>query len=842
MRVSLNTIKRLNQQYKTADDVTKIGVDELVKKVGAQLGAVEEVIKFGDKYQGIIIAKVVSCQPHPDADKLKVCLIDDGGVVKDVKRDDQGLVQVVCGAPNVHEGMLAAWLPPGATVPDTIGNEPFVLEARELRGVVSNGMLASPKELSLGESHDGLLEIDGDIKPGSDFAETYGLKDDSVLDIENKMFTHRPDCFGLLGVARELAGIQSMPFKSPDWYTPKPQLPQPETDELKLTVTNELPELVPRFTAVTMRDVEVGPSPVWLQVELAKVGQKSINNIVDYTNYFMVLTGQPLHAFDYDKLKSLSNSEAAIVIRNPKPGEKLTLLNRQEIEPRAEAIMIATDKQLIGVAGIKGGADTEVDLGTKNIILECANFDMYSIRRTSMAHGLFSDAATRFTKGQSPLQPPAVLTKIIEEIRAQAGGKVASQVIDSNSLDKTVLERQSLFPTIKLDTNFVNQRLGSELTSNDIQALLSNVEFKVDVEGDNFNVTAPFWRTDVELREDVVEEVGRLHGYDQLPLELPKRDLTPTPQDPLLTGKSIIRRKLSTAGANEVLTYSFVHGSLLNSVGQDPAKAYQIANALSPDLEYYRLSLMPSLLDKVHPNIKAGYDMFALFELGAVHTLESKPDKDGLPQEHQYTGLVLAVADKLKPAGSAYYQAKKYLENLVNQELVYQPVDESIKGYAAVQPYEPNRSAQVSLKSGEFLGIIGEFKPSVARALKLPKYCAGFEVDTEVVQQLLATGPAYQPLSRFPSVKQDITLKAPAKLNYQTVGDFVAQEAQAHAPKNSRLQVEALDIYQKQGDHINFTFRLTTTAFDRTLTDAEVNQLLDAVAAAAKTKLSAERI
>lgn len=632
MKISLNSIRDFNRRYGCTDDVAGISANELVEIIGAQLGAVEQVLPIGEKYQGIVIAKVVSSVKHPDADKLHVCKIDDGGVVKDVKRGEDGLVQVVCGAPNVREGLLVAWLPPGATVPETVGKEPFVLEARDIRGQTSNGMLASPKELALGDNHDGILEIDGEHQPGTDFAKTFGLAGDVVIDIENKMFTHRPDCFGFLGVARELAGIQHKPFKSPDWYVPKPTFPEMEADELKLEVKNELPKLVPRFTAIAMRGVTVGPSPVWLQVELAKVGQKSINNIVDYTNFFMLETGQPLHAYDYDKVKALSGDDGAIiVIRHPQNGEKLKLLNGKELEPGAVDIMIATDKQLIGVGGVMGGSDTEVDANTQNIILECANFDMYSIRRTSMAHGLFTDAVTRFTKGQSPLQNLAVLAKIVDEIRSYAGGRVASPVIDSQHLGEKTLTDGTLFTPVRVSKEFINQRLGLKLTDEQIIDLLKNVEFKIENKGDELTVTAPFWRTDIELPEDVVEEVGRLYGYDHLPLVLPRRDLTPPAKDPLLTLKAQIRQRLAKAGANEVLTYSFVHGDLLDKTGQDRAKAFSLSNALSPDLQYYRISPMPSLLDKVHANIKAGYDEFALFELSKMHNLDHIDDDAGLP-------------------------------------------------------------------------------------------------------------------------------------------------------------------------------------------------------------------
>lgn len=825
MKVSLNAVK----QYV---DFELAPVDELVQKVGAQLGAVEEVVNLGEKYQGIIIVKVVKVEKHPDADKLHVCQIDTG------KGES---VQVVCGAPNVHEGMLAAWLPPGATIPNTVGKDPFVLEARAIRGEKSNGMLASPKELDLGDSHDGLLVLDKG-QPGDDFAKTYKL-DDHVIDIENKMFTHRPDCFGVLGVAREIAGILHQPFKSPDWYSPNPKFPEVDGDELKLSINNELPELAPRFTAVTMSGVEVKPSPVWLQVALTKFGQKPVNNIVDLTNFYMLVTGQPLHAYDYDKVKALSGGDAAIVIRNPKPGEKIKLLSGKEIEPRAEAIMIATDKQLIGIGGIMGGTETEVDENTRNIILECANFDMYSIRRTSMEHGLFTDAVTRFTKGQSPLQCLAVLAKAADSIRQATQGKVASEAVDDNHLDKTVLERQSLYAPVKVSAGFINARLGLELSIGEMKKLLENVEFKTEVKGEELTVTAPFWRTDIELREDVVEEVGRLYGYDHLPLKLPKRDLTPAPRDPLLELKSQIRAKLAKAGANEVLTYSFVHGDLLDKVGQDKSQAFQISNALSPDLQYYRLSLVPSLLEKVHPNIKAGYGEFAQFEIGKTHSLEHPQDDDGLPSEFEFTSLIVAADNKLKKSGAAYYEARKYLQALAGVPLEFKPISQEMQKYPVVQPYDLNRSALVSIKGGDFLGIIGEFKPSVASKLKLPKYCAGFEIDTQVLQKEL-DGASYVTLPRFPKVTQDITLKVPADLAYQELYDFVSAELGKAQPKKTLPKLSPLDIFQRDDDkkHKQVTFHLDIASYDRTLTDAEVNKLLDAVAAAAKTKYGAERV
>lgn len=847
MKLSISSIKNLNKQYSLSSDVTKVGLSELSKIIGAQLGEIESTQSIGEKYQGIIIAKVVKCQKHPNADKLNICLIDDGGAAKKVDRDKDGLVQVVCGAPNVKAGILVAWLPPGATVPETYDSEPFVLGARELRGVVSNGMLASPKELALGDSHDGILIIDDKLKPGSDFAKTYGLDGDHIIDIENKMLTHRPDCFGLLGVYRELAGIQGIAVKSPKWYQVSPDFTKPSVKTLPLKITNDIPKLCSRFSAVVVSGVEVKTSPVWLQVELAKIGVKAINNIVDYTNYYSYLTGQPLHAYDYDKLARLSGTVPAIVVRHPKKGESIKLLNGKTIEPREEAIMIATDKQLLGIGGVMGGSESEVDDQTKNIVLESANFDMYSIRRTSMEHGLFTDAVTRFNKGQSPLQTVAVIAKITDDICANTGGQVASQLYDLNHLSKAVQSSDTIHQELTITADFINTRLGFSLSAKEIATLLNNVEFQVKISGQKLTVKAPFWRTDIECLEDIVEEVGRLHGYDNADLKLPLRSSKPADTNKILDLKNNIRNILSKSGANEILSYSFVHGQIIDKALQDKQKAYQLSNALSPDLQYYRLSLTPSLLDKVHPNIKAGYDHFTIFELGKSHNLDQL-DNDDLPAESEVLALVVAASSKVKISGAAYYQAKKLLTNLayeLNVELQFSKITK-VDSQQAYKPYDPERSAIVKIKGQtEALGVIGEFKATVRHDFKLPAYSAGFEIDSMLLEAASAVAPSsYNQLSRFPSVTQDITLKVQQNLSYAELETELNTQLAKYLPEHSSYHLQATSIYQaKLTDSTkNITFRFKIANFERTLTDKEVNKVLDNLSRELAKKLDAKRV
>jgi phenylalanyl-tRNA synthetase beta chain len=832
MKISLNWVKEYTD--------VKLPLDELVEKIGLQLGAVDEVIDVGAKYKGIVIVKVVKCDKHPNADKLSVCLIDDGGVTKGVKRNKDGLVQVVCGAPNVHTDMLAVWLPPGVTVPSSFDKEPFVLDARELRGIVSNGMLASASELAISEDHSGIVELT-EGKPGNDFAAALKLND-YIIDVENKMFTHRPDLFGILGVAREIAGITGKQFKSPGWYqSPERQcVPSLEKDQLKFGLKNEIPKLVPRFMARVIQGVKVEPSPMALQVRLSSIGIRPINNIVDVTNYIMYLTGQPMHAYDYDKL------ENGIIIRHGKKGEKLKLLGGKEIALREQDIVIADHKKPIGLGGVMGGADTEVDESTKNIVLEVANFDMYTIRRTAMEHGLFTDAVTRFTKGQSPYQIDRVMALAVNSIVGEEPGGIPEKTIyDDKHLPK---EKK----VIKVEVSFINERLGEKLSGEQMKKLLENVEIDTELNGGVLHAVPPFWRTDLEIPEDIVEEIGRLYGYQHISLNLPTRTITPTPKDQLLATQQEARGMLAAAGANEVLTYTFVHGNLLDSVGQDKKLAYQVANALSPDLQYYRLSLLPSLLEKVHPNIKAGFNEFAMFEINPVHSKDLT--SGGLPIEDQRLALVFAAEEKTARStysGAAYYQAKKYLDILLEHlgiDAVYSSAENYTPkmgiGKAALAPFEKSRTAIVKTRDGKLLAEIGEFSASTRKNLKLPVFAAGFELDIAAAMEAGSKTSRYQPLPRFPKVEQDITLKVDSKVEFKELFDFLNNEILKQEPQHTRHGLVPLDIYQKSpaDKHKNISFRLEIASYQRTLTTDTVNKLLDSVASRAKEKLGAERV
>ncbi len=855
MKISLNTIK----QY---IDFELPPVDELVERINQRLGSVEKVTDLSEKYKDAIIVKVVSCEKHPNADKLSVCTIDDGGKVGDIPRDEQGHIQVVCGAPNVHADMFAIWLPPRSTVPASFDDkEPFVLDARELRGVVSQGMLAAADELALGTDHTGIIEINPDewkpskldITPGVSFAQIYGL-DDVSIELENKMFTHRPDCFGQIGVAREIAGILEQKFTSPAWYIDTPQFS--DASGLEFKVENNAGEKVPRFMAVAIKDVTIKPSPLWLQIELIRLGGKPINNIVDVTNYVMLLTAQPTHAYDYDKLRG-----HMLGTRFARDGEKTTLLNGKTYELTADDIVIVDGEGIVGLGGVMGGGNSEVSDTTKNIVLECANFDMYTVRKTSMRHGIFTDAVTRFSKGQSSLQQPHIISLLMQSTFDVAGGEQASGMFDI-AIEHMPAEKVMATPT------FIIERLGQRIKNEEIKRLLGNVEFSIDeheltttesfasqlddigeVKERQFSevamyIAAPFWRTDIELLEDVVEEVGRLYGFDRLPRVLPERSIEPAPKNARFEIKRRIRQSLSRAGANEVLTYSFVHEHTMKKAEQDITQAFSLSNALSPDLQYYRLSVLPSLLEKVHPNIKSGHDEFVLFEIGKGHNKKYHADDDeGLPGELEF---VDAVYTSKKPhEGAAYFQIRKLLSTLAAElgfTLKYVPITEEMD-YPVTAPFDQKRSALVESRSGEFIGMIGELKASVLQKFKMPAYSAAITLDLSGLEKASAE-KTYAPLSRFPAVTQDISLKVSDHVQYEDVFSLVWLVVNEHKPGECDVQLMPLSIYQSADTtaYKTITLRLVIASYDKTLTDQDVTQVLDTVAAAAKEKFDAERL
>ncbi len=811
MIVSLNWLK----QY---TDIN-LSIDELTILIGERLVEIEGVEYIGDKYKDVIVARVVTCAPLEGTDHLSLTTIDDGGVRQGVDRNDDGYVQVVCGAPNVEAGILVAWLPPESVVPETYGDkEPFVLGAKQLRGVVSNGMLASAKELDLYDDHTGILIIDKNAKPGDSFRDLYEL-DDYLLDIENKSLTHRPDAFGVIGFAREVAGIQGLPFSNPDWLQLDRKLEGVEGESLQVAIDD--PTLSDRFQAVLLTDInENALSPIQMQTYLSRSGIRPINAAVDAANFVMLLTGQPSHTYDYDKLLAVSGGSGVVHVRTARTDETLELLDGKVIELDESDIVIAAGDVAVGLAGIMGGATTAVDETTKRVLLEVATFDLYHLRTSQMRHGIFSEAVTRFTKGiPAPLGGPA-LAEVVRLLQENAGAKVASFVADDYPG-----ERRPGVVTVTED--LVNSVLGVQLSAEDIVTILENVGFDVAFSHLTATVTVPYWREDIHIAEDIVEEVGRMVGFDTINLTLPSRNTKAVEPSGFDTFRSKLRQYLVRAGANEVLTYSFVHEDSLKKAGQNPENSYRIVNSLSPELQRYRQSLTPSLLPLVHANKKAGYDNFALFEINKTHDIASGLTDENVPVEHSRVAFVIA------PNGdsTAYYVAKKYVDyiaEMLGVSVDFRPL-EKVGDDPVVAPFEPKRSAALfDNRSGAYLGIVGEYRKAVASAWKLPESVAGFELNLQALFRASAARSSdYRPLSKYPGTERDVCFRVGSEVPYR---EILSETKKILEKTHLITSIEPVDIYRAEGAETkNVTIRIRLGSYDKTLTSDEVAAVMGEV-------------
>lgn len=755
MRISLNWLKKYVD--------IKIPDDDLVRLIGARLVEVEGVIDETTKYNNIYVVRVETAEKIPDT-HLTLCQISCGG---------SELVQVVCGAPNVREGMLAAWIAPGAIVPASVHEDaPFVIGKRKMLGKYeSSGMLAGADELDFGDDHSGIVEINPDIaKPGDLLTDVFELND-KILEIENKSLTHRPDTFGIIGFAREVAGILGQKFNEIEL-----------DNDLKTDNNIEIvidKNICSRYSAIMLeKHGEMKKKYLsWQDTILAKSGMRPVDVIVDATNYLMLLTGQPLHAFDYDKFVAVGGEkEPKITVRLARVGEKLVLLDDKEIELNENDIVICSGDTPVALGGAMGGKSTAIDENTKNIILESATFSLYNLRKTQMAHGIFSEAITRFTKGQPAYQTLAVAERCAGMLAD--GFKVAS-VVDN-------YEKPAKENVVKITTEEINGLLGTSYSKELIKTTLENVGFVV--KGD-FEITAPVWRTDIHIKEDVIEEIGRLNGYDNILPTLPRHATAES--NKALKLKSEIREIMKRFGANEVLTYSFVSEKLLEKAGQDSKNSYKIVNSISPELQLVRQSIVPSLLDKAFVNQKIPYNEFALYEINKVYQKAWGMDTENVPVEKSRMGFVLA---ERKTVGTAYYKAKYFVEKLLS-ELNIAPEFKALSDNAAeAKPFEKKRAAEIYVGE-ESVGFVGEFKNKVRNNFKLAEFLAGFELDFDKLVEFVK--PTREVNIVAEKEKRDLTVAT-----NKTYKELLGKIESILAENNVTAKISPISIYQPDNSDV----------------------------------------
>ncbi|MCD4756163.1 phenylalanine--tRNA ligase subunit beta [bacterium] len=811
-----------------AKEFTKLpaNVKTTVEILASRVGEVESYSDISKKYENIVIAVIKEKQDHPDADKLAIYKISTG------KGEE---IQVVAGDKTLEINDKVAYIKPKGIVPSTYNTDkPFTISTIEMRGITSHGMMCSEKELNIGSNHKTVLKLAPSAPVGEDFATYYELND-TVVDIENKALTNRGDLFGIIGLARELSGTQGIPFISPDWYL-EPQINlEPAETCLNFDVDNQAEPLCSRYCAIAISNIQVKDSPIWLKSALLKSDIKPINNIVDITNYLMILTGQPIHAFDFDKVVKHDTKQADmghIVIRTAIAGESIHALDGNIYELNDRNLVIANSQHPIGIAGIIGGVDTQIDKNTKNIILESANFDRYNLRRSSMELGIITEASTRYTRSQSPYHCLPVLSHATELITELCNGQISSTLVDSYPLKEEINQ-------ISIDINKLNTKLGFNLNQEELIKLLENIEYK-HTSSKNKYITfqIPLFRQDIEIEEDVYEDVARIYGYEKITPVLPEKTITATSLPKMTSLKSNIRDILSNSGCNELLTYNFVSMDLLKKANQDPNICLKLRNPLSKDLELMRPSVLASLLDKTLLNTQEGINTFGIYELGLSHQKDNL-DKEELPLEQWKLSFVFSDNTNTL-SGNPFFQSKRYLEKVLHkvniQNLSYELATDidynstPIWVKTLLNSFESNSSAIVSTVVGKtkvILGIVGEINNEVKHNLSLNDFTCAFEINLESVLQAQLSTNKYLESSKFPYITQDICFVTPTKVTYAELLLLVKKTIKK---KNIQSNIECIDIYRKEGsDTRNITLRISITNTTKTLQDKDYQMIREKI-------------
>ena len=778
-------------------------IAERLDLTGTELERIERV-GVGDP-AGFVVGRVLSAEKHPDADRLTVCEVDDGSGEPRT---------IVCGAPNVAAGQTVAVARPGAVMPD--GTE---LGEAELRGVRSSGMILAEDEVGLGPDHDGIMVLPDELEPGAPLQDALPIADE-VLELE--ITPNRPDCLAIYGVAREVhaatgAALSEDPTsedaEAADGATPA-------AEQMTLEIAD--PEICLRFTARVFEDVKIGPSPEWLKQRLSAAGQRPISNVVDITNYVMLCTGQPLHAFDMDEVRG-----GRIVVRRAEPGERMTTLDDLEREFDTDMALVCDAEGPSGIAGVMGGQISEVSDGTTRVLMEAATWVGSNILQTSKKLGLRSEASTRFEKQLHPEQAIAAQRLAARLMVELCGARMAPGTIDA--YPKPLEPR-----AVNLRIDRVERLLGETIPRDEVVTILDTLGFTIET-GEVLKVTVPPWRdSDVRREADLIEEVARIYGLDRLPTTLPARERAVG----RLTPSQRLRRRLEDAlrdrGLREVVAWSFTSPQALQRLrlGGEPVLA--LANPLSEDQSLMRPLLLPGLLDAARHNAAHGAAGLALFESG--HTYRPA-DGLGAPEgsplgatpatERHHLGGVLTrgtPATWRSPAAPAdFYAAKGLVEALAAAARL------DIEVSPAAKPYlHPGRSAAVAV-GGRELGWIGELHPLVAQAWDL-EGAAAFEVDAGALAEETDEVVDFRDVTGFPAVLQDIAVVVPSEVSAAEVRAAVREGG-----GELLAATEVFDVYtgrQAGEGNTSLALRLEFRAPDRTLTDAEVAELRTAIEAA----------
>ncbi|WKA56192.1 phenylalanine--tRNA ligase subunit beta [Planococcus shixiaomingii] len=778
----LVSLKWLKDYVNTQD----LPAQELAEKITRSGIEVDAVIDRSHGMTNVVVGYVETCEKHPEADKLSICQVNVG----------EETTQIICGAPNIAAGQKVIVARPGAELPGDIK-----IKKAKLRGQESNGMICSLQELGI-ESKlvpkayaEGIYVLPEDAEVGTDVILNFNL-DDTVLELG--LTPNRADAMSMLGVAYEVGAILTEEVQLPEISYPEAV----EKAESMLTLHVDAPEANPLYVAKVIRNIKVQESPMWLQQRLMAAGVRPLNNVVDVTNYILMEYGQPLHAFDYDSLGT-----GNITVRHAKDGEKITTLDDQERTLSAHNLVITNGEKPVALAGVMGAANSEVSDSTTTVVLESAYFASGSVRQTSKDHGLRSDASSRFEKGVDPNRVVPAAERAAGLLAELAGGEVLAGSVIFDELDRAE-------KIVTVSPDFINQRLGMKIRFEDMLDILSRLKFKTEAVNGQLVISVPTRRQDIQIEEDVVEEIARLYGYDEIPATLPEMETTPGGLTPYQSKRRIVRALLEGAGLLQATTYSLTSEKSAKQFALTETETTKLLMPMSEERSILRQSLLPHLLDSVSYNTARRSDSVALYETGSVFL---KTDDELLNEEEHLavamTGLWLDHSWQGERKEVDFYVLKGIVESLaekLNVELTFER--------GGMDGLHPGRTAFI-MHDGKRIGIIGQLHPTEQKARDL-KTTIVMEMNLVELLEKNSEALVYTPVPRYPSISRDIALVLSKIVEAGTVENVIRA-----AGGKLLKDVQVFDLYE--GDKMepgkkSVAFSLTYFDPEKTLTDEEV--------------------
>ncbi|MBM7597759.1 phenylalanyl-tRNA synthetase beta chain [Virgibacillus halotolerans] len=787
MLVSLNWLRNYvdlgtNPPEELAEKITKSGIE------------VDGIEYIAEKSTGVVVGHVDVCEKHPNADKLNLCQVDTG----------EEKLQIICGAPNIAEGQKVAVAKPGAVLPGD-----FKIKKVKLRGIESNGMICSLQELGIDEKYvpkdtaEGIFVFPDDVTIGDNVADLLNLND-AVLEFD--LTPNRADALSMLGVAYETAAILDEAIEFPD----ETVRTENEAAADYIAVNVEAPDLNPYYGAFVIKDIKIKPSPLWMRNYLMAAGIRPINNVVDITNYVLIEYGQPLHAFDYECFAS-----DKIVVRRAKNGEKMITLDDQERTLSEKNLVITNGKEPVALAGVMGGANTEVHEGTTTVLLEAAIFDAVSVRKTVKETGLRSESSTRFEKGVDPNRVHKAGLRACHLLQQYADGKVLAGTVSFDELDRSE-------KTVEMETAEINKRLGTSIASEEIAQILRKLRFEFEQDKTNFIVHVPTRRGDITIFEDMLEEVARIYGYDHLPYTLP----VGSSQSGGLTEQQQLKRDIEAylqgAGLMETITYSLTKDDLVRKLvspelSDQTLVPVQLSMPMSEDHKYLRLSILPELLQSLTYNQKRNQYDLAYYELGSIFI----SDEDTLtkqPTEQRrlagaLTGNWLEHPWQQEKKAVDFYLVKGIVEGLFAHVQIPVTFEQ-----AKLPDMHPGRGATIKI-ADKVVGFMGQIHPQLQKIMDL-KETYVFDINMEQVFAAYSNVPSYHEVPKYPSIARDIAFILAKDV---VAGDVKATIEQSGAPLVKDVKI--FDLYQ--GDNLpegkkSVAYSLLYQHPEKTLTDEEI--------------------